>query len=101
MVIEKEPFRSYELDEDKKKKPMPVRLSPKDEEMLKIASYALNMQSKSGVMKQLAVWGFKNVILDGLGVEELHYLTSDQRRKLIQKKPEFRYFLQNCNTKLE
>lgn len=71
---------------------MPVKLNGKDEEMLQIAMYALNMHSKSGVFKKLALWGFEKVLLDGLGVEEMHYLTRSDRVKIVQEKPKYRYF---------
>jgi len=93
MLIEKKPFRKYSAETtETKQKPISVKLNDKDREMLEIASYALNMHSQGGVLKMLALWGFQKVVLDGLGVEELHYITRSDRTKVVQEKPTYRYF---------
>lgn len=93
MVIGKKEFRSYSDDDlEQTKKPISVKLNDKDDEMLKIAMFALNLHSKSGVLKRLAHYGFQKVILDGLGVEEFHYLTRSDRTKVIHDKPTSTYY---------
>lgn len=69
-----------------------VKSNDKIEEMLGLSMYALNWDSKSGVLKQLALWGFENVILGGLGVDELHKLTRGDRSRLIRNKPNYKHF---------
>lgn len=91
MVIEKKAFRQYD-DDSVNKKPISVKLNDKDEEMISIAKYALNLHSTSGVLKRLAHYGFQKVILEGLGVEELHYLTRSDRVKVIHEKPSSNHF---------
>lgn len=90
MPLEKKPFKNY--GDNSKNKPMPVKLNEKDEEMLAHAMYALNIHSKSGVLKFLAHWGFRKVILDGLSVEEFHYLTRSDRTKIVHEDVPYRHF---------
>lgn len=93
--IEKKSFQNYTMEEDKadsRKAPLPIKLNEKDEEMIMIGRYAFNMESKGGVLKLLAEIGLREVILKGLGVEKWHYLTSPQRRRLIQEKPKYQHF---------
>lgn len=91
------PFREDNKTK-KKDRPMPVKLNEKEEEMLKLSMYALNMHSKSGVLKLLAEWGFEKVLLDGLGVEKMHYLTRSDRTKIIHEKPTLRYYSRKGGT---
>jgi len=84
-VIEKQPFRKYNTDD--KAAPMPVKLNKKDELMLKVGMYALNMGSKSGVLKFLAHRGLK-VLLRDFSMDSLHYLTRGDRIRVIQERPE-------------
>ena len=93
--LDAKPFQQKYLDEDErrtKKAPIPVKLNPKEEEMIEIGMYAFNMHSKSGVLKYLAVLGFKKVLLDTLGVERMHYLTRGDRTRVIRKKPNFNHW---------
>lgn len=91
MALEKKPFREYNTT-DKKQRPMPVKLNETDEEMLAIGMYALNMYSKSGVLKMLARMGLEKVILDNLGMERWHYLTRGDRNRIVHEKPKLKHF---------
>ena len=90
-MLEKKEFVNYNLDENKKKAPIPVKLNDKNEEMLTIGMYAFNMHSKSGVLKELAELGLK-VLLDQIGVEKMHKLTRGDRTRVIQEKPKYEFF---------
>lgn len=94
-MLEKTPFRKYDLEEDRNK-PISVKLNEKDEEMLSIGMYALNMHSKGGVLKELAELGLK-VLLEHFGVEKMHYLTRSDRIKVVQEKPVFKHFTEKGN----
>ena len=85
-MIEKKPFRKYELKEDLDK-PLSLKLNAKDKELIKLGMYALNMHSRGGVLKELAHIGLK-VIRNDLGLEKLHRFTSQRRVRLIQEMPE-------------
>ena len=91
MPLEKKPFRKYNLEEDNKNKPISVKLNERDKEMIAIGSYALNMHSQSGVLKELAGLGLK-VILGNLGMEKMHKLTRGDRTRLIYEKPKMYHF---------
>lgn len=93
-MLEKKPFVNYTLEEDKKFKPVPplaIKLNDKDEEMIQIGRYAFNMESKGGVLKRLAEMGLQ-VILNQIGVENLHQLTNPRRRVLVQESPKYKHF---------
>jgi hypothetical protein len=91
MPIEKKKFVRYDLDSDKKEKPLSVKLNKVDKEMIAIGMYALNMHSKSGVLKELADIGLK-VLLDDLGMEKMHYFTSGDRVRVIHSKPQLHHY---------
>lgn len=104
MVTIGTPFHSKSLDEDNEKRqkpPVVCKTTSKQDEMLDITMYALNMHSKSGALKKLAEWGFKNVILDGLGVKNLHLLTRGDRTRVIREKPIIRHWNAKGNSILE
>ena len=78
--------------------PISVKLNDKDREMLNIAGYALNMTSKSGLLKELARLGFEKVVLRDFGVERLHYLTRGDRQRIVRQKPQFKHYNEKGNT---
>ncbi len=92
-MIDKKPFTSYTLEEDRKdkNKPISVKLNEKDKEMIAIGGYCLNMHSTSGILKELAYLGVK-VILDQFGMDRMHYLTRGNRTRLIIEKPKIYHF---------
>jgi len=85
-MIEKKPFRKYDLKENEKKQPISLKLNEKDEEMIQIGGYVLNMHSKGGILKELAHIGLK-VILTDIGAEKMHRLTRGDRIRLVHEKP--------------
>lgn len=93
-MIEKKKFVNYTLDDDKTvkaKPPLAVKLNDKDEEMIEIGRYALNLESRGGVLKKLAEMGLR-VILNQIGVENLHQLTNPRRTFLVQETPKYHHF---------
>lgn len=85
MTIQKKPFRSYTLDEDK---PFPedsgkiftVRLNSKEYIKLKEDMKDFNIRNESTMLKLLAVIG-RNVIHGSLGRDRIKWLFSSERVK--------------------
>lgn len=94
MPLEKKPFILYddEREEGDSRSPISVKLNDKDEEMIKIGMYALNMHSRSGVLKELAEMGLNEVILKGLGAKKWHKLTRGDRTRLVHEEPKYEHF---------
>lgn len=86
-------------DKKKGRDPIVVRHDKqgKLQEILEIGMYALNVHSKSGVLKVLAEMGLKKVILGDLGVKTWHKLTRGDRRRLIIERPKYYHFSEKGN----
>lgn len=100
MPLVKVPFRKYSL-EDSKTVVLSLKINEKDEELIKIGQYSLNMISRGGTLKELARLGLEEVILNGLGVERWHYLTRGDRARTVHETPRIRHFKHKGNTKYE
>ena len=94
MELEKKKFVRYGAEVTKK--PISIKLNEKEEEMIALGQYMLNMHSKSGVFKELAEIGLK-VLLDTLGAKKMHYLTRGDRTRLIYEEPRLKHFSKMVN----
>jgi len=86
MPLEKQPFRSYTLDNDKKDpfdvgKVFTVRLNAEEYKQLKQAMLIFNLRNESTTLKLLAQIG-ENVILNTFGAKKLRWLFRGDRAKL-------------------
>lgn len=86
MTIEKEPFRSYTLDQDKTDpldsgKVFTVRLNSLQYKELREFMIYFNLRNESTTLKLLADIG-KNVILNTFGANKLKWLFNSNRAKL-------------------
>lgn len=99
MNIEKKPFVSYTLEEDKKDplesgKVLTCRLNPQEYKNILYFGKLLNISRDSTILKQLAIIG-QNVLLNTFGADFLKWLSDSKRiiddsklDKIIIKKEE-------------
>lgn len=94
-MIKKVPFKRYDDNQVKVRAtpPLVIKLNDEDLELIELGKYMFNMDSKSGVMKELARVGLK-VLLTNFGMDRMHYITNGERCRLIREKPNLKYFLQ-------
>jgi len=83
--LPKEPFRSYQLDEERtkpKRDVFSVSLNPKERELLDRFKKDTNIPMDSKALKVASVLGM-NVSFSILGAKTLRYLSSQDRTKIL------------------
>jgi len=61
-MIEKKPFRKYNLDEDNIKKPLALKLNPEQWKLLEECKVIMNQSKNSTALKQLAWIGAEELL---------------------------------------
>ena len=86
-MLEKKPFVSYTLEEDKKKESvvLPVRTNNEEQKMIKEIKELINIHSDSKALKIAARVGL-NVLQDTFSAKVLKYLCSEKRERLSDYK---------------
>jgi len=88
-MIEKKPFVSYTMEEDKKNpaevgKIFTVRLNPEEYKQLQAMQKLFNIKTESTTLKFLAEIG-QNVLLNTFGESKIRWLFSPKRRVLEEE----------------